>query len=57
MRLTFDHLIFGYFAGDDLIYVKRIRNGFTSAVRRNCSRGASGSGRCAYQKRRKRCVD
>jgi hypothetical protein len=34
MRLTFDHLIFGYFAGDDLIYVKRTRNGFTSAVRR-----------------------
>lgn len=30
---TFDALIFGYYAGKDLIYVARTRNGFTPAVR------------------------
>ncbi len=30
---TFDALIFGYYDGDDLIYVARTRNGFTPAVR------------------------
>jgi bifunctional non-homologous end joining protein LigD len=31
---TFDALIFGYFEGNDLIYVARTRNGFTPALRR-----------------------
>ena len=30
---TFDALIFGYYDGDDLIYVARTRNGFTPAAR------------------------
>lgn len=30
---TFDALIFGYYEGDQLIYVARTRNGFTPAVR------------------------
>jgi bifunctional non-homologous end joining protein LigD len=30
----FDALIFGYYQGDDLIYVARTRNGFTPAARR-----------------------
>ena len=32
-RSTFDALIFGYYDGDDLIYVARTRNGFTPPVR------------------------
>lgn len=31
---TFDALIFGYYEGDDLIYVARTRNGFTPGLRR-----------------------
>jgi DNA ligase D-like protein (predicted ligase) len=31
---TFDALIFGYYQGDDLVYVARTRNGFTPAGRR-----------------------
>jgi bifunctional non-homologous end joining protein LigD len=31
---TFDALIFGYYQGDDLIYVARTRRGFTPAARR-----------------------
>src|SRR5205085_4749202 len=30
---TFDALVFGYYEGDQLIYVARTRNGFTPAVR------------------------
>jgi DNA ligase D-like protein (predicted ligase) len=30
---TFDALIFGYYQGDDLVYVARTRNGFTPQVR------------------------
>jgi ATP-dependent DNA ligase len=30
---TFDALIFGYYEGDNLIYVARTRNGFTPAIR------------------------
>jgi ATP-dependent DNA ligase len=30
---TFDALIFGYYEGDDLVYVARTRNGFTPQVR------------------------
>jgi bifunctional non-homologous end joining protein LigD len=30
---TFDALIFGYYQGDDLIYVARTRNGFTPLLR------------------------
>ena len=30
---TFDALVFGYYDGDDLVYVARTRNGFTPAVR------------------------
>jgi bifunctional non-homologous end joining protein LigD len=31
---TFDAVIFGYYEGDDLIYVARTRSGFTGALRR-----------------------
>ena len=30
---TFDALIFGYYEGDELLYVARTRNGFTPALR------------------------
>jgi ATP-dependent DNA ligase len=30
---TFDALIFGYYEGDDLVYVARTRNGFTPSLR------------------------
>ena len=35
---TFDALIFGYYHGNDLIYVARTRNGFTPAIRRQLFR-------------------
>ena len=30
---NFDSIVVGYYEGDQLIYVARIRNGFTSAAR------------------------
>jgi DNA ligase D-like protein (predicted ligase) len=39
---TFDALIFGYYAGDRLIYVARTRNGFTPAMREQLFRKFQG---------------
>jgi DNA ligase D-like protein (predicted ligase) len=39
---TFDALIFGYYEGDELIYVARTRSGFTSATRAHLSKKFKG---------------
>lgn len=39
---SFDTLIFGYYEGDQLIYVARTRNGFTPAPREKLSSGSRG---------------
>ena len=39
---NFDALVIGYYDGDNLIYVARTRNGFTSTLRANIFREFSG---------------